>query len=57
MGQTGVANKDDVQDLKVHIDTKLEALKEAMEAKLESKVDSLKKMFEGIIIFFGLFGK
>lgn len=57
MGQTGVAQKDDVQDLKVHIDTKLEALKEAMEAKLESKVDSLKKMFEGIIIFFGLFGK
>ncbi len=57
MGQTGVAQKDDVQDLKVHIDTKLAALKEAMEAKLESKVDSLKKMFEGIIIFFGLFGK
>ena len=57
MGQTGVAQKDDVQDLKVHIDTKLEALKEAMEAKLESKVDSLKEMFEGIIIFFGLFGK
>ena len=57
MGQTGVATKDDVQDLKDHIDTQLEALKEAMEAKLESKVDSLKKMFEGIIIFFGLFGK
>lgn len=57
MGQTGVAQKDDVQDLKVHIDTKLKEAMEAMEAKLESKVDSLKKMFEGIIIFFGLFGK
>jgi hypothetical protein len=61
MGQTGVANKDDVQDLKVHIDTQLEALKEAMEkelaAKLASEVESLKEILEGIIIFFGLFGK
>ena len=58
MGQTGVANKDDVQDLKVHIDTQLEALKEAMEKELASKVESaLKEILEGIIIFFGLFGK
>lgn len=58
MGQTGVATKDDVQDLKVHIDTQLEALKEAMEKELASKVESaLKEILEGIIIFFGLFGK
>ena len=58
MGQTGVANKDDVQDLKDHIDTQLEALKEAMEKELASKVESaLKEILEGIIIFFGLFGK
>ena len=58
MGQTGVATKDDVQDLKDHIDTQLEALKEAMEKELASKVESaLKEILEGIIIFFGLFGK
>ena len=61
MGQSGLATQDDVQDLKDHIDTQLKALKEAMEkelaAKLASKVESLKEIFEGIIIFFGLFGK
>ena len=52
MGQSGLATQDDVQDLKDHIDTKLKALKEAMEAelaaKLASKVESLKEIFEGI---------
>ena len=61
MGQSGLATQDDVQDLKDHIDTQLKALKEAMEAelaaKLASKVESLKEIFEGIIIFFGLFVK
>ena len=61
MGQTGLATQDDVQDLKDHIDTKLKALKEALEKeladKIASKVESLKEIFEGIIIFFGLFGK
>ena len=52
MGQSGLATQDDVQDLKDHIDTQLKALKEAMEAelaaKLASKVESLKEIFEGI---------